>query len=183
MPLLPPETSQMLKRTFLFAACALVARPSSALYDAKPLPLLEPALGTWSGSLTYRDYQKPDKMVTLAATMVVTLSSPDELALYYVFDDGPGKTVYSYERMQLDIAAKQVLWIVGTTKPSRTEYNLISSGLAEGKTALSFEKSSDKGTDKYVLEFTDSRWSLTKYEQPAGGAELLRSSYEFKKRA
>jgi hypothetical protein len=172
----------MRKRSLLLAVGTLAVRPASALYDPKPIGLLELAPGTWSGSLTYRDYQKPDKMVRLPTTMVASLVAPEELALYYVFDDGPGKTVYSYERMKVDLAAGQLLWSSGTTKPSRSEYQITSASSSAGKSALAFEKRSDAGSDRYSLEVTKSTWSLTKYELQLGGAETLRNRYEFSRR-
>lgn len=172
----------MLRRTALLTLGAMAMSPAHALYDPKPIALLELATGTWLGSLTYRDYQRSDKMVTLDTQMTVSLVAPDELSLYYVFDDGPAKTVYSYERMKLDLGANQLVWQSGTSKPGRTEYAITSSMVADGKSQITFEKITDAYRDKYDLEISKSNWLLTKHERNPAGAEILRSKYIFKKR-
>ena len=171
----------MQKRSFLFALGTLALRPAHALYDPQPIAHLAGAPGAWEGSLTYRDYQKPDRMVTLKAAMTVSLAAPDELALYYVFDDGPGKTVYSYERMKFDLGARQLLWISGTGQPKRTEYVITSATAQDGKSAVAFEKTDGTRTDSYLFGLTGKHWSLTKHESLAGAAASLRSRYEFVK--
>jgi len=158
-------------------------RPASALYDPKPIPFLEAATGTWAGTLTYRDYQKPDRTVSLKTVMTATLVAPDELALYYVFDDGPGKTVYSYERMTFDLAAHRVLWSSGISKPSRMEYVITAHSAKEGRHALAFETTQDAETQTYALEFSAKDWLLTKHESSEGQEKVLRSKYELMKRA
>jgi hypothetical protein len=102
----------------------LVAEPSLALYDPKPSALLVPAIGSWSDTLLHADYQSPDRLVSLQARLVVTLSGPEELSLYYVFDDGPGKTVYSDERMSFDSTKNELTW----TSPQVQERGLPSGG-------------------------------------------------------
>jgi hypothetical protein len=172
----------MQRRTLLLMIGTALALPARALYDPKPITVLAEAPGTWEGSLVYRDYQKPDKMVTLKTMMVVSLAAPDELVLYYVFDDGPGKTVYSYEQMKFDMAANQIIWDSGTTKPNHSEYKITSSAIQDGKSTVTFERNSDTRTDKYSLVLTKTTWSLTKFESSLGNPEILRSKYEFKKR-
>ena len=172
----------MQKRTLLLSFGAFVLRPANALYDPKPIALLEMTTGSWEGSLTYRDYQKPDRMVALKTAVTVSLVAPDELALYYVFDDGPGKIVYSYERMKFDLVANQLIWNSGTSKPSLNEYKITSSRTEKAKSTLTFEKSADAGTDRYSFEIDKKTWVLTKYEIAPGVKESLRSKYEFSKR-
>lgn len=173
---------EMHKRTFLATLGAFAASPASALYDPKPMAFLEAGTGIWSGTLTYRDYQKPDRMVTLKTAMTSSLVAPDELALYYVFDDGPGKTVYSYERMRFDLPGRQIIWNSGIAKPSRVDYRITSSSEQEGRSTLAFEAPQDGRTDKYSLEITKKNWLLTKHEASAGSEDILRSKYEFSKR-
>jgi hypothetical protein len=171
----------MQKRTFLLTLGAFAVRPASALYDPKPIAFLEAATGIWRGTLTYRDYQKPDRMVTLNTVLTASLSDPDELALYYVFNDGPGKTVYSYERMKFDFAGRELIWNSGTSRPSRVQYKMTSSSVQEGRSALMFETIQDTPTDQYSLEITKKTLLLTKYEAAAGLDKILRSKYEFPK--
>lgn len=172
----------MQRRLLLLASGALAARPVRALYDPKPIALLESALGAWVGTLTYRDYQKPDRMVTLKTGMTSSLVAPDELALYYVFDDGPGKTVYSYERMKFDLAGQQVVWNSGVSRPKTAEYKITSSSLQDGRASIAFEQRQDASTDQCVFELTQRSWGLSKYEVSGDGARLLRSKYELVKR-
>lgn len=171
----------MQRRTLLLALGSIAASPAKALYDPKPIALLDRAPGRWVGSLTYRDYQKPDKMVTLKTAMIVSLAAPNELILYYVFDDGPGKTVYSYERMSFDLAANRLIWDSGTSKPDHSEYKITATEVLEAKSSLVFEKKSETRNDKCFLEITTSNWSLVKYEISAEGTENLRSKYEFER--
>ena len=152
----------MQRRTLLLTLGSFAVHPASALYDPKPIAFLEAATGTWAGTLTYRDYQKPDRMVTLKTVMTSSLAAPDELALYYVFEDGPGKTVYSYERMKFDLAGSQIIWNSGTSKPSRVEYKITSSTVQDGRSTLTFEKIQDTRTDEYSFEVTKKNWLLGK---------------------
>ena len=91
-----------------------------ALYDAKPEPTFAAIQGEWRGTLAYRDYNQtsqkaasasanaPEKMVTPNTTLFLALAAPNALTLHYVFDDGPGKTVYSYERMNFDFEKNEL---------------------------------------------------------------------------
>jgi hypothetical protein len=70
---------------------------TQALYDPKPLADIVPMQGEWKGALTYNDYSAPGKLLTPPTRLFVALSAPNEVTLHYAFNDGPGKTVYSYE--------------------------------------------------------------------------------------
>lgn len=171
----------MLMRSLLFALTIFTAAPASALYDSKPDPLLAPAIGQWAGTLTYRDYQQPDRMVTLNTVMTATLAGPNQLALYFEFDDGPGKTVYSYESMQFDLAAKQLVWISGAGKPERTTYTITASSVVDGKGMVAFENKGEHGINRYRLELSASQWLLEKNEVDASGTSRLRNRYRFER--
>lgn len=108
----------------LLAALLLLPCTASALYDPAPADALAAAEGVWTGTLTYRDYSDPDREVTLPTRLFVTLGAPDELVLHYIYDDGPGKTVHSYERMRFDTAAGTLLWRSGPGADDATEYRL-----------------------------------------------------------
>jgi hypothetical protein len=63
---------------------------------------LEAALvGSWTGTLEYRDYRS-ERRVTLPTKLVVEAEGPERLTLAYTYDDGPGKTVTSQERITID---------------------------------------------------------------------------------
>jgi hypothetical protein len=171
----------MHKRTFLFTLATLATQPVLALYDPKPNGLLEGATGSWKGTLTYRDYQNPDKMVVLPTRLAVSMTSPDELALYYVFDDGPGKIVYSYERMRFDVPNAELIWVSGSAKPTSRSYRISSATTVDRTTKIAFEKSSDSGVDRYLFEISPRAWMLSKTEIKSSGGEALRSRYELVK--
>ncbi len=168
----------MHRRTFLFSLAALATQPALAPYDPKPNGLLDSAAGSWKGTLTYRDYQNPDKMVVLPTRIAVSMTGPDELALYYVFDDGPGKTVYSYERMLFNALKGELIWASGITKPSSSTYRVTVATSADRTSKIAFEKASDSGVDRYTFEISPRAWTLAKVEVRSGGAETLRSKYD-----
>lgn len=168
----------MLRRTLLAVVTAAHATVAHALYDPTPSALLASAPGAWSGTLTYRDWSKPDRLVTLRCRLSASLTSPEELALYFVFDDGPGKTVYSYERMAFDFKAGTVTWASGISKPNSAQYAITSATSdADGATIL-FERSSDGQTDKFTLLIRQASFSLGHVEQGASGAQTFRNRYE-----
>lgn len=76
---------------FVFALACAVPFAGHAMYDPAPLVALAAVEGTWQGTLQYRDYQPPNKRVTLPTRVYVAAASPRELALHYVFNDGPAK--------------------------------------------------------------------------------------------
>jgi hypothetical protein len=169
----------MNKRTFLLALGALAARPAFALYDGKPDVLLADMAGAWEGTLTYRDYQPPGAMVTLPTRMTVALTAPHELALYYVFDDGPGKTVYSYERMAFDFPRSELVWVSGVDQPERSVYQVTAAATTAGRTAIAFKDESGKGMHRFSLDVTRQSWRMMKFEQDAAGSEFVRNTFEF----
>jgi len=72
------------------------------LLTSAQLPRFEAALtGSWTGTLEYRDYRS-DKRVTLPTSLVVSSAGPGVMVFAYVYDDGPGKTVTSQERITID---------------------------------------------------------------------------------
>ena len=171
------DSKNMHKRTFLFSLAAMVTRPALVLYDSKPNGLLESATGSWKGTLTYRDYQNPDKMVVLSTRLAVSMTSPDELGLYYVFDDGPGKIIYPYERMLYNVPKGELVWISGSAKPTSTRYRVTASTTVDRTSKIAFEKASDSGADRYAFEISPRSWMLTKGEVKSSGVETLRSRY------
>ena len=67
-------------------------------------PQFEAALtGSWTGTLEYRDYRS-DKRVTLPTRLVIARAAAGGLTFSYVYDDGPGKTVTSQDRVTVDAA-------------------------------------------------------------------------------
>ena len=99
----------MFRRCFLVVFAASLSLPAAALYDPKPVGDLSLLQGEWRGTLTYNDYSRPGKLVTLPTTLFAALASPSDLTLHYVYDDGPGKTVHSYERMTFQPDAASIV--------------------------------------------------------------------------
>lgn len=153
---------------------------SFAMYDKAPEQELKLAPGHWIGQLTYRDYSKPDRMVTLATELYVALSSSNELTLQYVFNDGPGKTVYSYEKMSFDFATKTLLWQSGAKEPSKAILKEVST-TTEGS-QIRFEVAHKDQINSYNLLLEKSRFHLVKHEIVVGQAPLLRNSFEFSRK-
>jgi hypothetical protein len=112
----------------LLCACPLL---SHALYDPPPIAALASVEGEWKGALEYKDYQPPYKRVTLPAQLFVTAISPNELALHYVFDDGPKKIVHSYDRLLIDTEAG-IVRFSGSKPGSITTAKILSSSTNEG---------------------------------------------------
>jgi hypothetical protein len=108
----------------------------------------------------------------------VALTTPDELALSFVFNDGPGKTVYSYDRMSFDFAAERMLWSSGTTKPTSTQYRLSTVRSSDDEARLVFERAVDARVDRCALDLGRRTWSLAKVEVPQSGTETFRNKYE-----
>jgi hypothetical protein len=169
----------MLRRTVIFSLLALTAGTSHALYDPKPDEALAEIQGEWKGSLTYRDYSKPDRLVTLPTRLFIALSAPNELVLHFVFDDGPSKTVYSYERMAFDFQAKQLAWTTGSAKQSVDMHTITSSTKEGSTTSVVFERSSEGTIERYSLVLSPQRLELTKQEIQASGEAVFRNRYEF----
>lgn len=169
----------MRRRALLAALCIAPTGRAFALYDPKPSAALALAPGAWRGSLTYRDWSNPDKLVTLPCTLAVALTGPEELALYYVFDDGPGKVVYSYDRMAFDFAAASLAWTSGTAKPTTSSYRVTEVLGGSDAASVRFERSVDARTERFRLSLTKRDWTLSKVEVAADGTETFRNRYEF----
>lgn len=172
----------MNRRSALLCLGTLLTRPAWALYDPKPNALLAPAVGAWRGTLTYVDYQQPDRRVTLQTRLTVSLIGPEELSLYYVFDDGPGKTVYSYERIALDTTGQMLTWTSGYAKPDAppkaSSYRLTLAETNGHSARLQFERAVESGQDRYAMDVQPGRLVLDKQELRSGKLPVPRSRYE-----
>lgn len=140
-------------RTPLLLACATFgALPAHALYDPKPIAELAQSEGEWTGVLTYEDYQEPHNRVNLPTTLRAALDAPNEIALHFSFDDGPGKVVQSYERISLDLKAKVLVWS-GLTPADSETCQILSSGNAAGVFDIVAETTSNKGGHPEVVRY------------------------------
>jgi hypothetical protein len=170
-------TRRFASRAALLLLALLPAVPALALYDPAPDKALAALQGNWRGTLTYRDYTSPDRMVTLPTRLAVALAAPTDLTLHFVYDDGPGKTVYSYERMQFDFARSELRWTTGSTQPTTRAYRIVSDRSAGDARELVVERPSDSGRDRYVLQLAADRFEAIKTEISAAGDETFRNRY------
>jgi len=168
-------------------ACLLLLLPNlpaHALYDPAPDPSLAAVQGAWVGTLQYQDYQQPGRMVSLPTRLYVAAAGPNALTLYYVFDDGPGKTVHSYERMDFDFVANKLAWTSGADAPQRC--SLLEAGPASASRNLVFEcvdaeRPDARPTARHTLTLSSEALTLQKVELRDDGSTLLRNRYAFKR--
>jgi hypothetical protein len=171
----------MFRRTFL-GLFSLAAMPGVALAaDAPPDPVLSAIQGNWGGSLQYKDYSAPDKLVTLPTKLSITLTAPDEIAMHYVYDDGPTKTVYSYERMRFD--KNDVHWKGGSKdKPMEMTWHITKSVPSGASRMVVMERVRSEGKkDRLTFEMSAAALILSKDEIGADGQASFRNKYTFKR--
>ncbi|MDN3922455.1 hypothetical protein [Roseateles violae] len=169
----------MHRRDALVFAALVLAVSASAQSASAPQADLAAAQGAWSGKLTYRDYSRPDRLVTLPARLFVALSGPSELVFHYVFDDGPSKTVYSYERMTFDFAGNLISWTSGHPGIKTTQNRIMSSQAQDGGRVIVFEREDGETKSRYVLSLHPKALSLGKEESTPSGEFQFRNRYEF----
>ncbi len=154
----------------------LSATSAQALYDPAPQPALAAMEGQWVGTLKYRDYQHPDRFETLPTKVSVALSAPDTLVLHYIYDDGPNKTVHSFEQMQFDLDKQRLEWRYGLKKDDVSTYQVISKLEDKGCTLFKSElKDKAHGLIRITTELCASLLSITKEEVDAQGNASERS--------
>jgi len=168
-----PATAALLLYTGLLSAGAGAAHPP------EPVRGIATAAGSWQGKLLYNDYSSPGKMVTLPTTLHVALSSPDTLVLYFIYDDGPAKTVYGYEQIQIDLTGKRVLWRSrGDDKKPQT-YQL-TNVLQDAKgDHYTFDRREETLTIHYQMTISPTSISLEKSEVTGNTAAVFRHRYQF----
>ena len=168
---------------FLSATCAWPLA-SHALYDPAPAAALTSIEGAWQGTLEYRDYQPPFKRVTLPTRLYVAVASPKELALHYIFDDGPKKTVHSYDRLAIDLDAGTVRFS-GLQAEDVTLATVVGSKTTDGMLEVTAERSQEtKGVmevTRYRLRFGASAFEVLKTAGPKGAESEFRNQYVFKR--
>ena len=170
------------RRTLIAALVVLAALPAHALYDPKPAGPLARLQGEWRGELTYDDYSNPGKLVTLPTRVFVALAAPAVVTLHYEFDDGPTKTVYSYEQMTFDFAGNRVEWAAGVEKRETSSYRIISSAVDGARWRIVFESVADgSATSVYTLETSDDELSLKNEEVDRAGVKTFRNEYKLRR--
>ncbi len=174
----------LIRQACWFLTAALCATTAHALYDPPPDAALDAVQGEWQGTLTYRDYRPPGKVVTLPTRLFVALGGPSTLVLHYAFDDGPGKAVYSYEAMTFDFTAQRLTWVSGAaSERSETVARIVSNAQDGPLRRIVFEKpaQADDDTARFTLELGAEGFALSKEELPSAGPVLLRNRFVFKR--
>ncbi len=157
---------------------------SYALYDPAPPAALATIEGPWQGTLQYRDYQPPNKRVTLPVRLYVAAASPNELTLHYIFDDGPNKIVHSYDRMMIDIEAGRVRFS-GLKADNVSTAKIVSSKATDEVWEVVAERTEET---KGVVEIIRYRLRMGKYTfealktaGPKGAEGEFKNEYLFKR--
>jgi hypothetical protein len=141
-----------------------------------------PAIGTWSGTLEYRDYRS-DRRVTLPTTLVVTAAADGALEYVYTYDDGPGKTVVTRERVTINADA-------GTYRiqnaASNYDATFVGAGLRDFVSRGNTVVLTGTGTENDVpvelritIEATASALTMLRESRRPGGEWLFRNRYAF----
>ncbi|HKS56206.1 MAG TPA: hypothetical protein VJS12_13025 [Steroidobacteraceae bacterium] len=173
----------MRAQAILFAVLCFGSGSAGALYNPAPDAGLAAVQGEWTGTLTYRDYEKPDKMVTLPTKLFIALGAPNELVLHFAYDDGPSKTVYSYERMQFDFSAKQLTWSSLGDEDPPTKCRISEEAQEQPAGRRMTCEQADKGkVERYELVLTPQRLTISKEEIDAAGKSVLRNRYQFSRK-
>lgn len=162
----------------LCSACFLLP-PAQAAHPAAPLAEIAVAAGSWQGKLLYNDYASPGNMVTLPTALHVSLSQPDTLVLYFIYDDGPGKIVYGYDQMQFDLKAGLVNWRSGDDGTATQSYQITAVQRQSGGTQFTLSRQADSLQIQYVLTIAASSIVMEKTEIAPASPAVFRHRYEF----
>lgn len=172
----------MRKQALIAALLCLGSGSAAALYDPAPEPSLAAVQGEWTGTLTYRDYSQPDRMVTLPTRLFIALGSPRELVMHFVYDDGPSKTVYSYERMHFDFSASELTWSsLGEQDSTKCRIGERAQEKPVG-VRITCEHADNGKIERYKLVLTAERLAISKEEVEPSGTSLLRNEYSFRRK-
>lgn len=150
----------------------------AAAYDPAPDSNIAVAQGEWHGELTYDDYSNPGSLVSIPTHMFAAMSSPTTLVLQFTFDDGPGKTIYSYESLTFEFATDHVSWTSGIIEPEALDASIVANTFKDGVRTITLERLADKKSIRYTLELSAQRFSLATYEVTGSGTPTFRNRYQ-----
>lgn len=143
-----------------------------------PDPILASVQGEWQGTLTYRDYSRPDRLVTLPTRLFAALTGPSELALHFVYDDGPGKTVFAYERLTFDVPHNAVVWSSGPDDASPMQCRVTSQSEQGGERRLSCDERAGAEVHRHTFSLAAGTLQLSKDEIDSAGDSTFRNRYQ-----
>lgn len=169
------RTALMNRRHLLGSLALLAAPPAFALYEPAPLDLFKHLPGTWRGALTYRDWSPPHRLVSLPCTLYAALTSPREASLFFVFQDGPGKVVYSYDRWTVDASGDALAWVSGE---DRSSYQLTKMPSDDTEQSFSLRRNLDGKAYLQRVSVSAGSFRLQKVEVAADGSETFMNGYE-----
>jgi hypothetical protein len=142
----------------------------------------EALVASWTGTLEYRDYRS-DRRVTLPTRLIVESGAPGQLTFAYTYDDGPGKTVRSQERITIDRAASTYRIQNGDGNYDAT---FAATGLAAfgsgSPTIVLIGKGDENGAPvdlRITLTVTASSFTMLRESRKAGEDWLFRNQYKF----
>ena len=114
----------------------------------------------------------------------MTASTPKELTLHYIFDDGPKKTVHSYDRLLIDTEAG-IVRFSGLKADDVTTATIVRSATSDGVLEVIAELTQDnKGVaevSRYRLRLGSNVFDLLKTAGPKGAEGEFRNQYSFKR--
>jgi hypothetical protein len=159
-------------KTLMLAIAVATAQPTSSFQEA--------LVGNWSGTLEYRDYRS-DRRVTLPTKLVVESGDSGRLTFGYTYDDGPGKTVKSQERVSVDRerGTYRVQNQDGTYDATFEAPGLAVFGTASPTIVLA-GKGDENGAPvdlRITLTVTASSFTMLRESRTAGGEWLFRNQY------
>jgi len=171
------------KVEFFSAAATSAATPRSA--NLNPAAFYSSVLGSWTGSLEYRDFQN-DKRVTLPTTLEVSPTTDQSAVQFaYTYDDGPGKIVK--EKALIRVPATGDQYIVKDDDGSETVYQITTaagfSASGDGKLVLSGPGTENKKAVEVrtTLEITSISLSILRETRLPGEDFKFRHQYKFQR--
>jgi hypothetical protein len=177
-----------MKHSLAAALLSLFALASQAgTSNSQNTDFLAGAEGEWAGTLIYKEASQPDKRVTQPTMLFVARTAPDEIALHYVFEDGPGKIEHAYERMKFDLAANRVSWLSGPKGENARDYRISARALDGNTYRITLDRGERNDKDepvrlRYELAFDPHGMNFL-HEDAVGGAPLaFRSRYQLERR-
>ena len=115
-------------------------------------------------------------LVRFACILLAVLGWGSAEALY---DDGPGKTVHSYESMTFDFGRGEVTWVTGSGKKELFVARIVSNARAGDLQRMVFERTTADSKDRYTFDLAANALALQHEEVDTSGAALLRNRHEF----
>ena len=95
-----------------------------------------------------------------------------------MFDDGPGKTVYSYDRWLFDFSKGRMTWVSGDGKGAGTSYRILATSRSEEGDAVVLVDTAEGKTYRQTLQISPRSLTLEKVEIAEDGREVFRNGYD-----